>query len=141
MSRTRDNKYQHGVELYNEGMSVQAVADFYGITRQAMWKILARRGVIFRSNKQYGESNNFFRGTRASDYAQNALEYALRKGFVERKYACEKCGATPVFRDGRTGIQAHHPDYNKPLEVVWLCQRCHHEWHKFNIPIGRKEAV
>ena len=45
---------------------------------------------------------------------------------------CEHCEASYRFKGGRRAIQAHHPDYNKPLDVVWLCQKCHHEWHKDN---------
>jgi len=26
-------------------------------------------------------------------------------------------------------IQAHHPDYSKPLEVIYLCVYCHHKLH------------
>jgi hypothetical protein len=25
--------------------------------------------------------------------------------------------------------QAHHFDYSKPLEVVWVCKACHTEFH------------
>ena len=31
--------------------------------------------------------------------------------------SCRDCGETKV--------QMHHPDYYKPLEVVWLCRACH----------------
>lgn len=37
--------------------------------------------------------------------------------------------------------QAHHDDYNKPLEVRWLCSKCHVEWHKNNKPVYYKEAL
>lgn len=35
--------------------------------------------------------------------------------------ACEHCGADKT--------QAHHEDYLKPLEVVWLCTKCHAARH------------
>lgn len=35
----------------------------------------------------------------------------------------EVCGTTE-------NIHAHHPDYNKPLETVGLCDPCHIGFHK-----------
>jgi uncharacterized protein with PIN domain len=134
--------YDEAVGMYNKGLSIQNVADFYEITRQAMWMILKRRGCEFRPQQKGGEDNHFYRGgSKASDLAQNLLETALLQGIVTRKAMCEKCGSTETFKDGRTAIQAHHVDYNKPLEVLWLCQKCHHEWHKGNIPIERKKVM
>lgn len=122
--------YDQAVDMYNLGMSIQDIADYYGVSRQSMRKVLQRRGVVFRDNKRYGEENHFYRGgPTSSDHAQNVLEYAIRKGVVERKTTCECCGESGTFSDGRTKIQAHHPDYNHPLDVMWLCQKCHHEWH------------
>ena len=28
------------------------------------------------------------------------------------------------------GVQMHHPDYSKPLEVVWMCAMCHRLLHR-----------
>ncbi len=38
------------------------------------------------------------------------------------KQPCEVCGEVKV--------EAHHPDYEKPLGVNWLCTSCHVEIHK-----------
>jgi hypothetical protein len=47
---------------------------------------------------------------------------ALRDGRLTRPDACEQCGI-----EGKP--QAHHHDYSKPLEVEWLCERCHTNHH------------
>lgn len=132
--------YDHAVSMYNDGLSIEAIAASYGMSRQAMHKILKRRNVTLRPNLRFGEDNHFFRGgTIADDQAQNVLEHAIESGEVIRAERCQQCGSSDKFRDGRTAIQGHHTDYNKPLEVMWLCQRCHHEWHKHNKPIVRGE--
>ncbi len=136
MSRRRDPKYDNAVDLYDRGMSVKECADFYGITRQAMHKILKRRGCKFRDNKRFGKENHFYRGgyTHGQRRAGHFVEKAIKKGVLIPSKSCEVCGAIKTFRDGRNGIQAHHNDYNKPLDIMWLCQNCHHEWHKENKP-------
>jgi len=50
--------------------------------------------------------------------AHNAVRQALKDGILVRPITCEKCGS-----GGR--ICSHHEDYSKPLEVDWLCYKCH----------------
>ena len=54
--------------------------------------------------------------------ARWTLTNALRSGKLVKADACSKCG-----KDGL--IDGHHPDYSKPLEVLWLCRRCHTDEH------------
>jgi hypothetical protein len=54
-----------------------------------------------------------------------AVYWAVQTGLIERPDACERCGA----RADEARIHAHHPDYNQPLKVVWLCTLCHGDEH------------
>lgn len=62
--------------------------------------------------------------------AHRLLNNALRSGGVQKPAACEACGVE--VEDSRR-LHAHHEDYDKPLEVEWLCSACHglrHTRHK-----------
>lgn len=52
--------------------------------------------------------------------AQWTLGNAVRDGRV-KKHPCELCG--------RTDVEAHHYDYSRPLDVMWLCKTHHREFH------------
>ena len=56
-------------------------------------------------------------------HAQTRLTSALKSGEVVRPDACERCGEA-----GR--VQGHHYDYTLPLDVEWLCARCHAAEHR-----------
>ena len=56
---------------------------------------------------------------------------ALKSGRLIRPATCEHCPATD-------GIQAHHDDHTKPLDVMWLCPVCHAARHR---EIGRLRRV
>ncbi len=62
--------------------------------------------------------------------ATSKVQVALLNGSIQRQ-TCEICGAEPA--------EAHHDDYNRPLEVRWLCREHHAQWHKNNKPKYVKE--
>lgn len=51
--------------------------------------------------------------------ANTAVRNAIRDGKLQTQ-PCWVCGLKAV---------AHHPDYNRPLDVVWLCQPHHKQAH------------
>lgn len=52
--------------------------------------------------------------------ARLTLYNAIRSGHIIRQ-PCIICGTAKA--------EAHHPDYSKALEVIWLCMPCHKELH------------
>lgn len=56
--------------------------------------------------------------------ARILVRTAVKTGFLIRPSECSKCG------EDKMRIEGHHHDYNKPLDVIWLCTKCHREEHK-----------
>jgi hypothetical protein len=60
--------------------------------------------------------------------AYKKVRNALRTGALVRPLTCQRCGVNPgLASDGRSKIQAHHADYSRPLDVEWICAKCHRE--------------
>ncbi len=54
--------------------------------------------------------------------ARVMFNHYLRDNHIERQ-PCEICGAK---------AEAHHDNYDKPLDVRWLCFKHHRQWHHDN---------
>ena len=66
------------------------------------------------------ESARRYRGNpvnRVKELARGALNYAISRGYVV-KGKCADCGSAER-------VQGHHHDYTKPIDVTWLCPKCH----------------
>lgn len=53
--------------------------------------------------------------------SREIFNHYVRDKHIE-KQPCEICGNKKA--------EAHHDDYSKPIEVRWLCFKCHRKWHK-----------
>lgn len=54
--------------------------------------------------------------------AQRKTAWAIESGRLVPQ-PCERCGTAPP-------TQAHHPDYARPYDVIWLCRPCHYAEHR-----------
>lgn len=66
--------------------------------------------------------------------ARSLANRAVDLGFLSRPDYCSECGGKGW------GIHAHHEDYNKPLEVIWLCTDCHGKKHRKSTT-GKPEKI
>ena len=58
--------------------------------------------------------------------AYSAVRMAMKNGALIRPEKCSRCNCIPKPAiDGRSSIHAHHHDYDKPLDVEWICAKCH----------------
>ncbi len=54
--------------------------------------------------------------------AHGKVAHAIKDGRLVRPKACPRCG-------NPSHLHAHHADYARPLDVEWLCSRCHKRLH------------
>ena len=87
-----------------------------------------RDAVLANKRRYYAENSEEMRAARRAYYHKNivrskahkAVSQALKSGTLS-KVPCRDCGAVKV--------EGHHEDYNKPLDVIWLCHSCHMAHH------------
>lgn len=84
-------------------------------------KAILREKDRLRRRKYVERVKRWKKANRHKLRAYKKVENALANGTL-MKESCEVCSAARVH--------AHHDDYDKPLEVRWLCQPHHAEIHR-----------
>ena len=108
-SRIRVNKYRRTEDGHNKELK-RSVAYYYA----------HRKHTLKQQVKQSIEKRKTPLG-KLKYNAYQRVNYQKRIGNIIPK-PCENCGSLPTH--------AHHDDYNKPLEVRWLCRTCHGIRHR-----------
>ena len=85
--------------------------------RRAYQKTESGKAAHSRATKKWVDKNTIKRAVHV------ITGNAIRNGKLE-KQPCEVCGDSIVH--------AHHDDYAFPMQVRWLCNEHHNEWHRVN---------
>lgn len=90
-------------------------------------KIRAQKMKLENPEKYYAQKTKArqnYRKNHADKYKAHSLfSEAMESGKKCRPDFCWLC-------DKKCKPEAHHYDYSKPFDVVWLCSECHHKVHK-----------
>lgn len=86
--------------LIRDGLSMTEIAAKLGITRQRVDQIISPHKAAARA----------------------AVHAAVASGGLIVPDRCSACGTVGE-------VEAHHPDYSRPLDVLWLCPACHGAIH------------
>jgi flagellar biosynthesis GTPase FlhF len=82
---------------------------------------------IKKNKQRHSENATRHRKNNPEKYdARQKVFWAVKLGFIKPKESCEIC-----MKICKT--QAHHIDYLRPLDVLWVCFACHREIHNKEI--------
>ncbi len=100
-------------------------------SRGAGWE--ARRAATAARIKELAEAESFRQRDKHKKAAQAKLQVAVARGDIVKPSECSQCGAS-------RRLDGHHTDYDKPLEVVWLCRSCRGAKHGKAAALATTEA-
>ena len=77
---------------------------------------------VKKSNENWNENNKIKRAVHV------VFGNYIRNNNHLKPLSCENCNQ-------EKRLNAHHDSYREPLNVRWLCSKCHIKWHNENEPI------
>jgi len=85
------------------------------------WRLRHQSEYFQRNRRQRLEVNREYKRRNPEKCRAHLLVYRALKAGNSSRRPCEECG--------NENSEAHHDDYTKPLEVIWLCRGCHQRLH------------
>jgi len=72
---------------------------------------------------QYAIQSKRYYAEHFKPEAKEIAREAYRQGKIQKPLFCERCRQTKR-------LEKHHPDYEKPTKIIWVCRRCHSLIHR-----------
>ena len=118
VKRCRENYYNN-----NKEHALMKMKEYYENNKEQILEYVKKwqfenKDKVYKSNKKWQENNKERR------YAHIKFNNYLKKFPDIKPDNCSLCGNTEIK------LEAHHNNYSKPLEVVWMCRSCHIGVHK-----------
>lgn len=87
-------------------------------------KILSQQKEYYNRNHKYIRErlSNYYYTHKNSCLIYTQVREAIKKNIINR----DKC----AICQSKNNLDAHHPDYSKPLEIIPLCRSCHSKLHQ-----------
>src|SRR4030042_4047067 len=84
---------------------------------------------IRKQRQEYYEKNKEKILKRGREYYHKNKEKCFSHYYVKQALLSGELKKLPCLLCGVLNVEAHHPDYSKPLDVVWLCPTHHRRVH------------
>jgi hypothetical protein len=96
--------------------------EYYRQYDRKRWDERGRRGVVSAASTE--RSQRWIAKNPEKRQAHIVVGNAIKAGRITRPSRCSACHS-------ECRPDAHHEDYSKPFEIVWLCRKCHGDtWKK-----------
>lgn len=79
-----------------------------------------------QTEKRKLQKTKYQKNRRAKNPTRVSVYNKVKRSKLIRPNKCQKCGKTAK-------LNAHHENYNAPLEVIWVCAMCHYYIHKESV--------
>ena len=97
------------------------------LTRPKDWKKKTQDMAAYQ--KAWRNANKGYMNKKKAEWYKKNPERSKVKDAVRYALKTGKLIKLPCFICGEMNVQGHHPDYSRPLDVVWLCKEHHMEIH------------
>lgn len=90
----------------------------------------ARTESRLKLSREYSRKYRKKNPTYAKEWIKRNPEKRKAHTIVSNALRDKRLFKSPCRDCGEVKSEAHHDDYSKPLDVIWLCRKCHAKLHR-----------